>query len=358
MSILGIVSFIILLSVIIVVHELGHLLVAKFFGVYCHEFALGMGPVIIQKKWKETTYSLRAIPFGGYVLMAGEQDGSQDDETDWLKALDESRKLTSKPTYQKILIMLAGIIMNVILAWALFVGISMSNGYAESEPLPVVYEVVENTPAQKAGLQKDDKIIKAEGNGEVIYPKTQYELLKFIQLNHDELEITVERDGKEFETTITPYKDKESGTYDLGYVVVKYLTPIPWYMSFVEGTKELYSSTVEIYSSFGMLLSGKAFDQLSGPVGIANVTAKTTELGLSAYLSLMGLISLNIGIFNLIPIPALDGGRVLILLIEKLFRRKINTRIIENIIMASFVLLIGLMLFATYNDILRLVGMA
>lgn len=96
MSILGIIAFIVLLSVIIVVHELGHMLVAKHFGVYCHEFSLGMGPVLYQKKGKETTYSIRAIPFGGYVLMAGEEDGSQDDETEWLKEVPENRKLTSK----------------------------------------------------------------------------------------------------------------------------------------------------------------------------------------------------------------------------------------------------------------------
>ena len=128
-------------------------------------------------------------------------------------------------------------------------------------------------------------------------------------------------------------------------------------MSFVEGTKDLWDSTVEIYQSLGLLLSGQALDQLSGPVGILNVTARTAELGLNAYLSLVGLISVNVGIFNLIPIPALDGGRVLILLIEKILRRKINTALVENVIMISFVLLLGLMIFATYNDILRLVGM-
>ena len=128
-------------------------------------------------------------------------------------------------------------------------------------------------------------------------------------------------------------------------------------MSFVEGTKDLWDSTVEIYQSLGLLLSGQALDQLSGPVGILNVTARTAEMGLNAYLSLVGLISVNVGIFNLIPIPALDGGRVLVLLIEKILRRKINTALVENVIMISFVLLLGLMIFATYNDILRLVGM-
>ena len=143
----------------------------------------------------------------------------------------------------------------------------------------------------------------------------------------------------------------------MGYIVAAYLEPIPWYMSFVEGTKDLWDSTVEIYQSLGLLLSGQALDQLSGPVGILNDTARTAEMGLNAYLSLVGLISVNVGIFNLIPIPALDGGRVLVLLIEKILRRKINTALVENVIMISFVLLLGLMIFATYNDILRLVGM-
>ena len=357
MSLLGIIAFIILLSVIIVVHELGHMLVAKHFGVYCHEFSLGMGPVLFQKKGKETTYSLRAIPFGGYVMMAGEEDGSQDEDTDWLKDLPENRKLTSKPTYQKILVMLAGVMMNFVLAWAIFVGISMVNGYRQSDPLPVVYEVVDNSPASKAGLKKEDKIVYASSQDDEIYPETQYDLLKFVQLNHDTLDITVLRDGKEFETTITPEYDKESQGYTLGYIVAAYLEPIPWYMSFVEGTKDLVDSTIEIYQSLGLLLSGQALDQLSGPVGILNVTSKTTELGLKAYMSLVGLISVNVGIFNLIPIPALDGGRILILLIEKIFRRKINTALIENVIVISFILLLGLMAFATYNDILRLVGM-
>lgn len=196
MSILGIIAFIVLLSVIIVVHELGHMLVAKHFGVYCHEFSLGMGPVLYQKKGKETTYSIRAIPFGGYVLMAGEEDGSQDDETEWLKEVPENRKLTSKPTYQKVLVMLAGVIMNFLLAWVIFIGISLANGYRQSDPLPVVYEVIENSPASEAGLQKDDEIISARADGEEIKPETQYDLLKFVQLHHDTLEITVSRDGR------------------------------------------------------------------------------------------------------------------------------------------------------------------
>ena len=299
MSILGIIAFIVLLSVIIVVHELGHMLVAKHFGVYCHEFSLGMGPVLYQKKGKETTYSIRAIPFGGYVLMAGEEDGSQDDETEWLKEVPENRKLTSKPTYQKVLVMLAGVIMNFLLAWVIFIGISLANGYRQSDPLPVVYEVIENSPASEAGLQKDDEIISARADGEEIKPETQYDLLKFVQLHHDTLEITVSRDGQEFETTITPEYDKESQGYTLGYIVAAYLEPIPWYMSFVEGTKDLWDSTVEIYQSLGLLLSGQALDQLSGPVGILNVTARTAELGLKAYLSLVGLISVNVGIFKL-----------------------------------------------------------
>lgn len=356
MSLLGIIAFLVLLSIIIVIHEFGHLIVAKHFGVYCHEFSLGMGPALFQKKGKETTYSIRAIPFGGYVMMAGEEDGSQDeeDENSWLAKVDEDRKLSNKKTYQKVLVMLAGIFMNILLAWVLFVGISMSQGYAVDDPKPIIYQVQENSPASKAGLEAGDEIIKAESEGDSIEPEINYDLVKFIQIYHDEVTLTVKRDDTTFTTTITPEYSKESGGYLLGYYVTSNVREIAWYESFVEGTKDLYSSTVDIYSSLLTLLSGKALDQLSGPVGIATVTAKTAQLGLSSYLSLMGLISLNIGIFNLIPIPALDGGRVLILLIEKIRGKKINTKIVENVIMASFILLLGLMVFATYNDILRL----
>lgn len=352
--IIGLIAFVFMLSVIVIIHELGHFLVARHYGVFCKEFSIGMGPLLYSKQGKETQFSIRAIPFGGYVMMAGEEDGSQDEEDDWLKQVPADRRLNNKPRWQQILVMVAGVCMNIILAWILFIGLSMSQGYIVEDPLPEVYEVVENSPAQKAGLEAGDVIVKAQQGNDVIEPQTQYGLLEWMQYHHDELTLTIDREDQTVTTTITPQLDEESNTYTLGFVVQAQARAISWYQSFYYGTLDMLESGTAIFSALAHLIQGEGLQNLSGPVGIAQVTTQATAMGLRSYLSLFALISLNIGIFNILPIPAMDGGRILILLLEKLFRRKINTKIVENIIVASFVLLIGLFLFATYNDIIRL----
>lgn len=352
--IIGIIAFLFMLSVIVVIHEFGHFMMAKKFGVYCNEFSIGMGPALYQKKGKETTFSIRAIPFGGYVMMAGEQDGSQDEEDEWLKNVPSERKLNNIAVWKQIVIMLAGVTMNFILAYGLFTGLAMARGYVVEDAKPIVYEVVENSPAQKAGLQKDDEIIKVVNGNESITPTRQYDVIEFIQYNPTESTYTVLRNGETIELKITPNYNKETQTYEIGSIATSYARPIAWYEGFKAGWDDMIDSGMSIFRSLGQLVKGKGYENLSGPVGILNLTQKTTQLGLLSYLSLFALISLNIGIFNLLPIPALDGGRVLILLIERITRKKINERLVENIILASFVLLIGIFLFATYNDIMKM----
>lgn len=352
--VIGLIAFFFMLSVIVIIHELGHFMVARHFGVFCKEFSIGMGPLLYARQGKETQFSIRAIPFGGYVMMAGEEDGSQDEEDDWLKNVPDEKRLNHKPRWQQILVMVAGVCMNVILAWVLFVGLSMTQGYVVEEPTAQVYEVVEGSPAQEAGLQPGDTIVKAANGEDTIEPETQYDLLEWLQYHHGNLELSVKRDDQTLNVPIKPQLDEESNTYTLGYVVQAYAQPIPWYQGFYYGTLDMLDSSTAIFSAIAHLIQGEGLQNLSGPVGIAQVTTQATSMGLRSYLSLFALISLNIGIFNILPIPAMDGGRILILLLEKLFRRKINTKIVENIIVASFVLLIGLFVFATYNDIIRL----
>jgi regulator of sigma E protease len=350
---LGIIAFVVMLSLIVVVHEGGHFLVARHFGVYCHEFSIGMGPVIYQKPGKETKFSIRAIPFGGYVMMAGEEDGSQDEETEWLKNVPDERRLNHKPWWQQVLVMLAGIFMNMLLAWILFVGLAMARGYVVEDAIPQVYEFTENSAVQKAGLEKGDIIIEAESDGDVIQPKTQYDLLEYVQYHHDTITLTVQRDDQTFTVDVAPTYDEESQVYYLGFRAIAQAEEIKWYQGFGVGTKDWLDSGSVIFRSLSMLLKGKGYENLSGPVGILNVTSQTAQLGLGSYLSLCALISMNIGIFNALPIPALDGGRVLIVLIETITRHKFKQKIIETCITASFVLLMALFVFATYNDILR-----
>ena len=351
----GIIAFIFMLSVIVVIHELGHFLVAKHFGVYCHEFAIGMGPAIYQKKGKETTYSLRAIPLGGYVMMAGENDGSQDEEEDdWLKNIPDNRRVNNLEAWKQICVMVAGVCMNFILALVLFVGLAMARGYVVEEPEPVVYQVVENSPAEKAGLQEDDRIIKIQNKKDSVNPEKQMDVVEFLQFHKGESIFTIQRKGKELEIPITPSYDEEMQGYSIGIMSQAVAKPITKMEAVGVGLHDMWDSGTMIFRSLGMLLHGKGVENLSGPVGIYKLTEKTAQMGMMSYLSLFAMISLNIGVFNLLPIPALDGGRILILLLEKLFRRKINPKIIEKIIVVSFVLLFALLIYATFNDVMRM----
>lgn len=353
--IIGIIAFVVMLSVIVILHELGHFLVAKHFGVYCKEFSIGMGPCLYQKQGKETAFSIRAIPFGGFVMMAGEEDGSQSEEDSWLKDVPENRRLNGIEKWKQVCIMIAGIVMNILLAWIIYMGVALAQGYVIEDAKPVVYVVEEDSVAQKAGLEKDDHIVKVQSeDGNSIQPKTQNEILEFIQYHHDTLTLTIKRDGTTFETTLTPSYDKDMEGYTLGYKAIAYAKKIPWYQSLWIGCQNTWDSAITIFKSLNMIIHGQGLENLSGPVGILNVTSKSVQYGLDMYFSLFAMISLNIGIFNAIPIPALDGGRILILLIEKLIGRKVSTKVVENIIMASFVLLMLLFLYATYNDIVRL----
>ena len=350
--VIGIIAFLFMLSVIVVIHELGHMLAAKHFGVYCEEFSVGMGPALYQKKGKETIYSLRAIPIGGYVKMVGENDGSDSDLE--LEKIPRERWLNHQSTWKQIVIMAAGVCMNFVLAAVLYIGISMAQGYVVEDPLPIVDEVVENSAAQKAGLQSGDQIVQVVHGSETIHPKTLYEVTEFLQFNKGESIFTIEREGKTFDLAITPDLDEENQIATLGIYAKSQVRKIAWYESFGAGLKNMWDGTTSIFRSLAQLVKGKGFENLSGLGGILNVTQKSTQLGFLSYLSLFALISLNIGIFNLLPIPALDGGRILILALERIFNRKINEQLIENIILGSFILLFGIFIFATYNDIVRL----
>ena len=160
--IIGIIAFVVMLSVIVILHELGHFLVAKHFGVYCKEFSIGMGPCLYQKQGKETAFSIRAIPFGGFVMMAGEEDGSQSEEDSWLKDVPENRRLNGIEKWKQVCIMIAGIVMNILLAWIIYMGVALAQGYVIEDAKPVVYVVEEDSVAQKAGLEKDAHIVKVQ----------------------------------------------------------------------------------------------------------------------------------------------------------------------------------------------------
>ncbi len=353
--VIGLLAFILMLGVIIMIHETGHFLAARAFGVHCHEFSFGMGPALWQHQGKHTLFSIRAFPIGGYVAMAGETaDEEDEDEDNWLKHVPEQEKLNHKPAWQQVIIMGAGVVMNFLLAWVLFSGILAAQGQISQDALPVVYEVLDNTPAAKAGLKAGDTIVKVTSeDGSVLEPETQNDVLEFMQYNHGVSTFEIERGGETIIVKMQPELDEESQVYLLGFTSQGRVRKINLIEAVGEGWNEMVSSTQAIVRSLGTLLGGKGLDSLSGPIGIYKVTDQVVSYGLIPYLSLCALISLNIGFFNLLPIPALDGGRILITLLERIFRRKIPMRIVQGVILASFAALFGLMIFSTYNDIMR-----
>ena len=353
-NIMSFVWFVLILGVIIVIHEFGHLLAAKKFGVYCKEFSIGMGPKIWQTQKGETAWSIRALPIGGFVAMAGEDDGS--DEEDGLD-IPYERTLPGIASWKQIIVMFAGPLMNILLAWAIFIGITAYQGEVIVPAGAIIYEVAPDSVAEKAGFLPNDKILKVENvsKGEVIQPETVNDMFEFIQYYPGEITCTILRDGKETIVKATPAFDKKENLYLLGMSfsageakAISTLEAIPY------GTKRMVDSFESIMDSLGKLVRGVGLNNLSGPVGIFQITAETTHDGLLSTLSLVALLSINIGIVNLLPIPILDGGRILIVLIESLIGRKLSERVQSAIMMVGLLMIVGIMLLATWNDIVRL----
>ena len=346
--------FLLLLAVIICIHEAGHLLAAKLFGVYCYEYSFGMGPVLLKKKTKETQYSLRAIPVGGFVSMAGEPDG---DEAYPDVVVPEGRRLTDKPTWQRIIIMLAGVMMNFLLCWVILSMIILSNGAFAESSKAMVEHVVENSPAEKAGFKDGDIIREITVDGRSTKPQTFQELQIFLADNQGEpVTFALERNQELVSVTVTPEYSKEFGGYWIGiqapdYNVVKVNFLNCWYY----GAKEMGLIAKLMFDAIRQLLTGKNLNQLSGPVGIYSATEESVSYGLTSYLFLIAELSLNVGLFNLLPLPILDGGQVVMTLGEAIAGKKLNPKVKLAIMGACWILLIGLMLFVTWNDISKIV---
>jgi len=325
---------------IILVHELGHFIVAKRCGVLVHEFAIGMGPAIFQKQKGETVYSIRAIPIGGYVMMEGEDDSDCQTEGSF----------SQKPLLSRIGVLAAGSLNNLILGYILLVILTFINGYVGT-----TYVAVFNEGAVSSSvLQLGDKIVKINGHRVWSSNDITYE---FIRDRDGLIDMVVQRDGKTVALEPIQFKMEQladgASAIDLDFKVAAFTAkpldyvvyPINWGVSLA---KQVWGSLVD-------LITGRyAVNQLSGPVGVVSAIGEASKLGFKNLLMLAAFLTINIGIFNLIPFPVLDGGKIFIALIETLFRRNINGRVLDGIMTVSVAMLIMLVLYATWNDILRL----
>ena len=345
---MSIIYTLIILSVIIVVHEVGHLLSAKYFGVYCKEFSMGMGPKLWGFKGKETTYNLRMLPFGGYVAMAGEESVEAE--------VAPERSLLGIAKYKRIIIMLSGIFMNFVLAFVLFVGVNWYLGYVVQSPKAVIAGIIADSPAETAGLQANDKILKMTFvDGTSITPKNFDDVITYTQLYHNTITFTLERGSKEVIISVTPVYDSENDRYFLG---VQLPPAEKVSINPIEAIGYAFMTMIQtIYAMFlliGKLVTGVGFQAVSGPLGIVEVTQTQASYGFLNLIYLTAILSLNVGVFNILPLPILDGGRVFIIAIEMIIKKPIDKRLELGLMYVSAALLLLLMVFATWQDLGKL----
>ena len=323
---------IILFVLLIFPHELGHYIVAKAVGVKVNEFAFGMGPALFQKQKGETLYSIRLIPIGGYCAMEGENEESEN-----------PRAFNNKPGWAKISVLAAGAAMNVVIA---IVVLSIVSGIVGSATT-TLEQVEKNSPAYEAGIQADDKIIQI-GDTKI---DMWADVTGALGDAGEPVSITVERGGEELVKEVTP-KKLEDGRYVIGITAKVSHNP---FTAVVNGVKSTWNMTILMFQSLYMLISGDVpASDIAGPVGIVTMVSDTTDYGWYYFASLVALMSINLAIINLLPLPALDGGRILFVFIRKITGKMISDDLEGKIHGIGMLLLFALMIFATWNDIVRL----
>ncbi|MBU0707432.1 RIP metalloprotease RseP [Patescibacteria group bacterium] len=351
---MAVVIFIIVLSVIVLFHELGHFLTAKKFGVKVEEFGIGYPPKIFGIKKNDTTYSINWIPVGGFVKLKGE-NGSEDEEND---------SFASKSILRRITILSAGVIMNVVLAMiALGIGFGIGLPTVIDENVPYdsirdkkiqIISVSDDSPAKSADLKLGDVILKIDD--------------QTMETSEDVQEYNKDRIGQTINLTISRYSEEkvipitledvdDSGAGKMGIGLVETaLVSYPWYESIWLGMKSAIDMLVLIIVAFYTMIRDLIIGQpiaaeVSGPVGIAVLSGQMAKLGMAYLLNFVAILSLNLAIINFLPIPALDGGRVVFLVIEKIRRKKINQRVEAMIHNVSFMIIMVLLVVVTFKDV-------
>jgi regulator of sigma E protease len=364
---MSIIIFIIILAVLIFVHELGHFIVAKKSGIRVDEFGLGFPPKIFAKKWGDTTYTLNAIPFGGFVKIFGE-----DSHTEEIPEAEKSTSFLYKPKWIQASVLVAGVTFNIIFAWlcvslGFMIGMPASADYSSfgktTNTNLVITEVLPNSPAQKAGLISGDVVALVSSGVAVLQNEnlTPEKVSDLISNSTKNIEIIYNR-GKSPPTTVLvePSSNIIAGKVAIGIAMDSMgILKLPMYLAPLEGARTTWLLTkgtaVGLFGFLRGVVTFKSdFSQVSGPVGIAKVVGEANNLGFVYLLSLIALISINLAIINLLPFPALDGGRLLFVAIEAIIRRPIKPAIVAWTNGIGFALLILLMLVITGHDILNL----
>lgn len=346
--ILNILLFIVILSVIVFIHEFGHFIMAKLNGVYVYEFAIGMGPKIWGHKGKETEYTIRAIPIGGFCQMAGE-DLDEDDK----KRVPKKKRLQSKTAFQRFLIMFFGAGNNFISAILILFFMALIWGGNTMDP--TITSVVENYPAAVAGVEAGDKVISI--NDHKIKTNDDISLYLAIADPTEKSTFVVEKENGDVETyTFKAKKVEEDGETSYMYGIGMQQEKTKGFVNALKYTgKKTVSLFKQMYITVAYLFTGGiSLNQLSGPVGIYSVVGESSKAGFANILYLIAFLSINVGVINLLPIPAFDGGHILFIIIEKIKGSPVDPELENKIHAIGMMLLLLLMLIITINDIIKL----
>ena len=339
---------IVVLGIIVFIHELGHFLAAKKVGVYVHEFAIGMGPKVFSFKRKndETVYSLRLLPLGGFTALASDLESGE--------GLKKEQILENKTALQKFFVLIMGIVFNMLLAIVfLFI-----NGliYGSPKTDPYVGEILENSPASKTILKTGDLITKVDNKS--VYSWDDVLLETRFGEKKDVYTFTIIRDNSEYEIDIAPeYKKNDDREETPSFGFASMVKKEKGFLSALKyGFVGTFKSIESVFNILGKLITGKiGADNLSGPIGVYSVIDTIKSQGLENLIYLTAYLSVNVGVINLIPIPVFDGGRILILLIEKIKGKKANPKLETWLNNIGAILLIILMIYVAINDILKLI---
>ncbi len=333
-------------SLMIFVHELGHFISARIFGVGVNEFSIGMGPRVISRKSKKssTVYALRALPIGGFVSLVGEDEN-----------VDDENSLAKRPCWQRFIILLSGAAMNILTAVVvMFVILASSPYYASCTVASTETYPIENSVLYEAGIRDKDKIIEINGKKMNVYQDIAY---KIMLDGKDPLNITVERNGEKLLFENVKFETEIQDGIEVGIIDFSIYAQRKTFTTLIRETVfESFATVKVIYSSLMGLITGEyGLEAVSGPIGTVNVIAESADMGIESLAYLFVFISMNLGIFNLIPLPALDGGRIFFVLIEAIRRKPIKPEHEGYVHLAGMILLMILMVVIAFKDIIKLI---
>lgn len=336
-----IIATVFVFGLLVLFHEFGHFITAKLTGMRVEEFSIGFGPALFSKKYGETVYSLRIVPLGGYNRIGGMDPDDEQDE----------RSYNAKPVWARMLVILAGSFMNFVLPVFLFIVIFISAGVNTPSQEPVLGQVLENKAAQQAGLLSGDRVLAVNGTSVDSWNGFVNALQS---AGGQTLTIEYLRDGQRGAVTLQPEYDASSSRTLIG-VMAAVTTEYP---GVLDSIQMAFSQTAYIIymtvDGLVRMVLGTVEAELAGPIGVAQMAGQVANMGFVPLLQFAAYLSVNLGIINLLPLPALDGGHFMILLLEAVRRKPLSANTLKRAQIVGFVLLLCLMLFATYKDVIRL----